>query len=560
MVKPAFPRRLGLWVDFATPFCRVSRTSSHPAIGFDRSALFSSSEGSLGSCHRSQTSCQKEAATRRDGTSEPARRKPNLFFEPMSSAPHPRLNSSMEQFLPGVLAARSSSVSALQPSILTPSQELCLSQKLYQHTRGRERCRCLSQSSHIQEQEFRSRIGCASATEIRRLLMCQTQAAITTELTSHIYEKTAVLWKERGADRLVLRDIIRILDKDSIQNMHLFSPANICSLFKAHTVSDLSLDAQLSEAILSRAADRMEEFDAECMSRMFWSLATLKEVVPLHFVEGVRQRSVCIINSFNVQQLCAILWSFARLRIDPGSSLLDAFKERAIWIMGEFHAQSISQTLWAFAKLQRHPGKELLSSLKDRALWTIGDFNSQGISNTLWALATLRESPGQQLLTALTNRAVFLESKFTTQGLANMMWSFASLGQLPSKSLLQSFEERALHTANKFKPQEMANILCAYANMGIVPSAKLLDALASRALERVDDFNSQGMYVLVYTCIFDLTPFHFCCNSNICMPPARYPCYSMPFPRFNIAHAFDCCSHRRHQGVTEILVISRDIS
>jgi hypothetical protein len=494
MVKPAFPRsRLGLWVDFTTPFGRLSHTPSHPAIGFDRSAILSTSEGSLGSCHRpQQASCQK-AATRRDGTSESARRKASDCFEPMHSAAQPTLKISKEHFLPGALAARGSSgISAPQPYLISASQELCWSQKLYQHARGKERCRCLSQSSHTNEQDFHLQIGCASATELRRLLMCQAQAAITTELISQIYEKAAVLWKERDADRLVLRDIIRILDEQCIQNMDLLGPVNIGALLKAHTVSNLSLDAQLSEAVLIRAAERMEEFDAECVSRMFWSLATLKQSVPAHFVEAVRQRSVRTIDSFNVQQLCAILWSFARLKNDPGSSLLDAFKERAIWIMGEFHAQSISQTLWAFAKLQKHPGKELLSSLKDRALWTIGDFNSQAISNTLWALATLRESPGQQLLAALTDRAVSLESKFTTQGLANMMWSFASLGHIPSKSLLQAFGERAVGTANRFKPQEIANILCAYANMGIVPSAKLLDALACRALDRVDDFNTQG--------------------------------------------------------------------
>lgn len=254
----------------------------------------------------------------------------------------------------------------------------------------------------------------------------------------------------------------------------------------------------LMENIAERSIQSFRQFNAQDVSNLLWSFATLKVPSPLLFkVFGDTLSSQADLNKFSSQSLSNIVWAYGTTRTQHS----DLFQKIGDFIVAlddlhSFKPQALSIIAWAFVKTnEEHP--KLYKKIGDHIsqLDNFSSFNAQNLSNIVWAYAKA-DTPHPQMFDKVGYSIIAYEKsqQFEPQNLANIAWAYAKLDArhpLLFKKIEQSIAAKDDFTA--FSSQHLANIAWAYAKFNIDAPMLFNDRFMDEFVRRKDEFDSNEL-------------------------------------------------------------------
>eukprot|EP00984_Skeletonema_dohrnii_P022077 scaffold11198_cov103-Skeletonema_dohrnii-CCMP3373.AAC.13 len=182
----------------------------------------------------------------------------------------------------------------------------------------------------------------------------------------------------------------------------------------------------LSFAIASR--DKLDHFDARCLSNIAYAYALIKYVPEFDYGCGlfdhIATQAALRCAEFNAQGISNMMWAYATVG-KQHALLFEVMGDQVVARehLGEFIPQHLSNIMWAYATAQV-PHPKLFKKVADAAIRSKGEFDSQAVVNLLWAYATMGIID-KQLFVSFVPTAGKLIDSYNNQELANMAWAYA---------------------------------------------------------------------------------------------------------------------------------------
>jgi len=200
-----------------------------------------------------------------------------------------------------------------------------------------------------------------------------------------------------------------------------------------------------------------EEVQAQSLSNIAWSLATLK-LPRVDLLSKVVALAALNLSSFQHFELCTFLWACAKLgAVDESVSrcsepIFTAAAPHIVATASTLSFRCWANLLWAFATAKQY-SYSLFSCAIVHMLQQVRMANCQELANTTWALGKVNFLH-DELFCELATHALVLLDEFKPQELSNMIWGFGCVGFFHEEffvgaaATLQRMELTTQHLAN----------------------------------------------------------------------------------------------------------------
>jgi hypothetical protein len=182
-----------------------------------------------------------------------------------------------------------------------------------------------------------------------------------------------------GGEEEALIQKLQVVTEETVPQMDARAVAIVArSMAALHERGRMVVADALGEELLHSAKAKVEDFNPQDVSKLFYALATMGVKPDVVLLEAMQKRVIATAGDFTPQHVANLVWALAKMGVKPEPGLLEAMQERAIATAGGFTPRASTNLVWALATMGVKPDAGLLEAMEVPATATAGDLTPRG--------------------------------------------------------------------------------------------------------------------------------------------------------------------------------------